>query len=97
MRIIITGAAGHMGRAVAEVAKSHGVDVACCFDPHAAEDGFVNDWAQVPAGCADALIDFSHPSSLPGILAYCARSPVRCGRTLPRGFPSPRSSPPHRA
>ncbi len=76
MRIIITGAAGHMGRAVAEAAKSHGVDVACRFDPHAAEDGIVNDWAQVPAGCADALIDFSHPSALPGILAYCARSPL---------------------
>ena len=76
MRIIISGAAGHMGRAVAEAARNHGVDIACRVDLHSGESGFVSDWAEVPADCADALIDFSHPSALSAILDYGTRSGV---------------------
>lgn len=73
-KIIINGCAGKMGRVVARLAEEDAdVEVAAGFD--------INDKAEFPFpvfaspedfdGAADAVIDFSHPSSLTGILGFC--------------------------
>ena len=71
MRILISGALGHMGRAVAEQAKAAGVEVACGVDVQAAAGEYpvYASFAEVKED-VDAIIDFSKPGSLEGLLAF---------------------------
>ena len=71
MEIWISGAAGHMGRAVAEQAIAEGIGIAGGFDQKSASLGFpvYRDFSAAPAG-GDALIDFSSPAALEEVLNF---------------------------
>lgn len=78
-KIIISGCNGHMGKVVAEIcAGDPEVEVAAGIDVL----GQPNDSFPVyssPAACpaeADAVIDFSHPAALDGLLSYCTQNKV---------------------
>jgi 4-hydroxy-tetrahydrodipicolinate reductase len=72
--IIISGCNGHMGRVVAEIcAADPQVNVVAGFDILGSTD---RDFPVFTApeqftGQADAVIDFSHPSALTGLLSFC--------------------------
>ncbi len=73
-RIIISGCCGHMGRVVADICTGDpDVEVSAGIDVLAQPmDGFPV--FSTPAACgveADALIDFSHPAALDGLLGFC--------------------------
>ncbi|MDR3050446.1 MAG: 4-hydroxy-tetrahydrodipicolinate reductase [Oscillospiraceae bacterium] len=80
VRMLISGALGYMGRAVAELAAAE-PDIACVggIDPRAdAWDGprpafplFAG--TSLADAQADVLVDFSHPSALPGLLDFAVR------------------------
>ena len=76
MRIIISGACGHMGRAVAEAAAAAGVPVAAGVDPCGGAAAFpvYSGFDALPdlPGCV--IIDFSAPDSLPDLLAYAEKN-----------------------
>ena len=79
-KIIISGCCGHMGRVVADICGSDpDVEIAAGIDLLAQPmDGF--SVYSTPAACgveADAVIDFSHPAALSGLLDFCV------GRRLP--------------
>lgn len=79
-KIIISGCCGHMGRVVADICGSDpDVEIAAGIDLLAQPmDGF--SVYSTPAACgveADAVIDFSHPAALSGLLDFCV------GRELP--------------
>lgn len=73
-KMIISGCCGHMGRVVADVcANDPDVEIAAGIDllPQPI-DGFPV--FSTPAACdveADAVIDFSHPAALGGLLDFC--------------------------
>lgn len=71
MKILMSGAMGFMGRAVAAQAASDGVEIACGVDIVAGQADFpvYTSFDQAPA--VDVVIDFSKPESLDGLLAYC--------------------------
>mgnify|MGYP002509530241 CR=1 FL=1 len=79
-KIIISGCCGHMGRVVADICNNDpDVEIAAGIDllAHPME-GFPV--FSTPAAChveADAVIDFSHPAALSGLLDFCT------GRRLP--------------
>ena len=68
MRIILSGASGHMGRAVAEQAKAEGIEVLFGVDAAGgtAEFPIYVSFAEAPA----VVIDFSRPDALEGLLSY---------------------------
>lgn len=70
MKLILNGALGRMGRAVAVLAADRGHEIVAGVDVAVGEAGFpvYTDWADLPA--ADAVIDFSNPSALEAELAY---------------------------
>lgn len=73
-KIIISGCCGHMGRVVADICKNDpAVEIASGIDLLAQPmDGFPV--FSTPAAChveADAVIDFSHPAALSGLLDFC--------------------------
>ena len=70
MKLILNGALGRMGRAVAALAADRGHEIVAGVDVAVGEAAFpvYNDWADCPA--ADAVIDFSNPSALEAELAY---------------------------
>lgn len=73
-KIILSGCCGHMGRAVADIcANDPDVEVAAGIDLLAQPmEGFPV--FSTPAACnaeADAVIDFSHPAALTGLLDFC--------------------------
>ena len=75
-KIIISGCCGHMGRTVADIcANDPEVEVAAGIDLLAQPmDGFPV--FSTPAACdvqADAVIDFSNPAALDGLLGMCAQ------------------------
>ena len=79
-KIIISGCCGHMGRVVADICNSDpDVEIAAGIDLLAQPmEGFPV--FSTPAAChveADAVIDFSHPAALIGLLDFCM------GRKLP--------------
>ena len=74
-KIIISGCCGHMGRVVADIcAGDPDVEVTAGIDILGQPmDGFPV--FPSPAACtaqADAVIDFSHPAALNGLLDFCA-------------------------
>ena len=73
-KIIISGCCGHMGRVVADIcANDPDVEVSAGIDLMAQPmDGFPV--FSSPAACTaggDAVIDFSHPAALGGLLDFC--------------------------
>ncbi len=80
MRIIISGAAGRMGRAVAEQAEAAGLELAAGVDvaPLCAAFPTAGDFAALQDGIADAIIDFSRPDGLEGLLCYALRNGLPC-------------------
>lgn len=70
MKLILNGALGRMGRAVASLAADRGHEIVAGVDVAAGEAGFpvYTDWADLPA--ADAVIDFSNPAALEAELNY---------------------------
>lgn len=81
-RIGILGAAGRMGRAVADAAATAGLTVAGGVDLEGAVEGPYETAAELAAHC-DVLIDFSAPSALPDHLAAAraAGRPIVIGTT----------------
>lgn len=70
MKILISGAAGFMGREVAAQAKAAGLDmVGVDIVPMAADYPVYTCFAQAPTD-VDCIVDFSRPASLDGLLAY---------------------------
>ena len=75
LRLILSGCNGKMGRVItACVAERCDCEIVAGFDinteSHAGFPVYAN-----PANCgieADAIIDFSHPSALDGVLAYAS-------------------------
>jgi 4-hydroxy-tetrahydrodipicolinate reductase len=83
MKLIITGACGRMGRAVAEAAERSGNIVAAGVDINAASAPLTYKYPIYEkvadfTGSADVLVDFSHHTALEGILAFARdrRMPV---------------------
>ncbi len=72
MRILLSGALGRMGRAVAELCRERGVTVAAGVDvATGAEPGFpVFPTFDVCKMKADVIIDFTRPETLPELLQY---------------------------
>lgn len=70
MKLILNGALGRMGRAVAGLAADRGHEIVAGVDVAAGEAAFpvYADWAECPA--ADAVIDFSNPAALQAELSY---------------------------
>ena len=70
MKLILNGALGRMGRAVAALAADRGHEIVAGVDVAVGEATFpvYTDWADCPA--ADAVIDFSNPAALEAELNY---------------------------
>lgn len=70
MKLILNGALGRMGRAVAAMAADRGGDIVAGVDVAAGDAAFpvYTDWTDLPV--ADAVVDFSNPSALEAELAY---------------------------
>ena len=73
IRLIVCGCNGKMGRAVTACVKERcDCEIVAGFDRNTESNAGYPVYAN-PANCdveADVLIDFSHPSALPGVLAY---------------------------
>ncbi len=73
IRLIICGCNGKMGRAITACVKERcDCEIVAGFDRNTESGAGYPVYAN-PANCnieADVLIDFSHPSALPGVLAY---------------------------
>lgn len=70
MKLILNGALGRMGHAVAVLAADRGHEIVAGVDVAVGDATFpvYTDWADLPA--ADVVIDFSNPSALEAELAY---------------------------
>ena len=70
MKLILNGALGRMGRAVAALAADRDHEIVAGVDIAAGDAAFPvhTDWADLPV--ADAVIDFSNPAALDAELAY---------------------------
>lgn len=82
MKLIITGACGRMGKAVAEAAVRSGATVAAGVDINAAAAPLTSEYPVYEklsdfTGAADVLVDFSHHTALESILTFTR------GRRLP--------------
>lgn len=79
MRVLISGACGRMGRAVAHCAGTMGVDIACGVDPNPTETAFplYTDFGSVPEK-VDCIIDFSRADALEGMLSYALAHQTPC-------------------
>jgi len=71
MRILMSGAMGYMGRAVAAQAEQEGVEIVCGVDIVSGSAAFPIYTSFQDAPKVDVVIDFSKPESLDGLLAYC--------------------------
>ena len=79
MKILISGALGHMGRAVAEQAAAAGAEIVCGVDMTAADGAFpvYASFGDVTE-TVDAVVDFSKPGSLEGLLAFAKARQIPC-------------------
>ena len=77
MKIWISGAMGHMGRAIAAQAAERGITVVGGVDAHPAEAAFpvYASFADVPV-CGDVIIDFSRPEGLAPLLDYAVANGI---------------------
>lgn len=78
LKIIISGCNGHMGKVVADIAISQGVEIAAGFDLNTEKNGSFPVYADPMefSGSADAVIDFSNPAALDGLLSYCTAKKI---------------------
>ena len=76
MKILISGAAGHMGREVAAQAMAAGIEIAGGVDVAGMQADYPvwTDFAQAPV--VDCIVDFSRPASLDGLLAYAVQNRI---------------------
>ncbi|MBQ9307458.1 MAG: 4-hydroxy-tetrahydrodipicolinate reductase [Clostridia bacterium] len=79
MQIIISGACGRMGRAVAAEAAAREVTVSCGIDPRGGEAAFpvYSDFSHITEK-ADCLVDFSAAGALDDILTYALATHTPC-------------------
>lgn len=79
-KIIISGCNGRMGQQVTAICREKGVDIAAGFDVYAEKKNDYPVYADPMefGGTADALVDFSAPASLDGILNYCKKKKIAC-------------------
>lgn len=76
MKILISGAAGYMGREVAAQAKAAGMEmVGVDIAPMAADYPVHASFADAPTD-VDCVVDFSRPASLDGLLAYATANGI---------------------
>ncbi len=83
MELIICGALGHMGMAVAHCARRHDVHIQCGIDRKAGKEDAVGDYPVYPDfdSCheeADCLIDFSSREALAPLLAFALKRRLPC-------------------
>ncbi len=79
MRILISGACGRMGRAVAEACREKGIEVASGVDVMAGTQdlGFpVYPTFESVITKADVIVDFTRPETLPDLLRYAVSQKV---------------------
>lgn len=76
MKLLMSGALGYMGRAVAAQAAQEGVEVVCGVDIATGSAAFPVYTSFEEAPAVDVVIDFSKPESLDGLLNYCKRHHV---------------------
>ena len=76
MRILLSGALGHMGREVARQAETENVTILCGVDAAEGKADFPVHASFDNAPVADVVIDFSAPQALPGLLDYCVNNHV---------------------
>ncbi|MBQ7991115.1 MAG: 4-hydroxy-tetrahydrodipicolinate reductase [Oscillospiraceae bacterium] len=79
VKVVITGANGHMGKVIADViGKRDDCTVIAGIDLNTTPNGvfpIVEKPSQLPER-PDVIIDFSHPSALDGLLSYCKANSV---------------------
>ena len=76
MKVIISGAAGHMGRVVADcAAAADDVTVVAGLDQKSGDTGAFPIYADFDACTedADVIIDFSHFSAFPKVIAFAEK------------------------
>lgn len=75
MKIIVSGALGHMGREVGRAAAENGIEVAFGIDLAEGDAAFplYTTFAEAPAADGAVIIDFSAPDSLTDLLAYAVK------------------------
>lgn len=75
-KIIISGCNGRMGQVVTRMCAEKGLEVVAGFDTYTAKLSTYPVYADPMefSGEADVIIDFSNPSSLEALLAYCKRN-----------------------
>lgn len=82
-KVIISGCNGKMGQVVTQmVSAADGIQVVAGFDKNPVKQNDYPVYAD-PMECpvkADCVIDFSHPSALPGLLGFCKST--GCGVVL---------------
>ena len=80
MKIIISGAMGHMGKTVAEQAAQAGMEIAFGVDVAAGEMPYplYHSFDEAPASEDAVIIDFSKPDGLTALLAYAVKHHVPC-------------------
>ena len=79
VNIILSGCNGRMGQVVTRIVKER--DDCCVAAGIDIKDDVQNDYPVFKKlsdfeGCADVLIDFSHPSQLSSVLEYCRRKNI---------------------
>lgn len=77
MKIIIVGIGGRLGKAIFHTARENGIEVCAGIDVMADSLDFPIPVYKTLSECkekADALIDFSRPTSLADILEYCQKT-----------------------
>ena len=81
MKIVISGALGRMGKAVAEAAYKNGVEVLAGIDIKDGVSPFgfkiVDSFDKLPA-VPDCIVDFSSPKVLDSIISYAEKNSVPC-------------------
>jgi 4-hydroxy-tetrahydrodipicolinate reductase len=78
VKIWISGAAGHMGQAVAQLAAEQGVTVLGGIDMRDVPGMTVHRGFDSLPETGDAVIDFSAPAALDGLLAWAVKNGVPC-------------------
>ena len=76
MKILISGALGHMGRAVAAQAAADGIEILAGVDAASGDCAFpcYTDFDALPDYQDAVIIDFSRPEALTPLLAYATRN-----------------------
>ncbi len=78
MKIILCGCSGRMGRAVAEYCAEKNIEIAAGVDLSPLENAAFPVFSDIGgySGDADAIIDFSSPKALDGLLSYAGRRDI---------------------